>query len=195
MSEFELYFSLGLSHILDSNGYDHVLFVICLCALHLSADWKKVVVLITAFTIGHSITLALATFNHMSFNVDLIEFLIPVTILITAVSNLLTKEHRIAERKISRNYFYSIFFGLIHGLGFSNYLKALLGDESSVVWPLFAFNVGLETGQIIIVAINMIIGFIFVSIFGVSGKDWKMIISSATGGMAFMLVLETVNRN
>jgi len=191
MSEFALYYGLGLDHILDVNGYDHILFVIVLCALYQSSDWKKVLVLITAFTLGHSITLALATLELIRINADLIEFLIPLTILVTAVSNLFTKEHNIASGKLYRNYVYAGFFGLIHGMGFSNYLRALLGGDSSIVLQLFAFNVGLEVGQIIIVGIFMVVSFIFVSIGSVSRRDWKMIISSAAGGVALMLMMDT----
>ena len=191
MSEFRLYYGLGFDHILDVNGYDHILFVVVLCALYQSTDWKKVLILVTAFTIGHSITLALATMRIIKINADLIEFLIPVTILITAISNLFTKEDRIAEGKIWRNYMYAGFFGLIHGLGFSNYLRALLGTDKTIILQLFAFNVGLEVGQIIVVGLFMAISFIFVGLGGVSRKDWKMIISSAVGGIALMLMLDT----
>ncbi|GAB4241069.1 MAG: HupE/UreJ family protein [Ekhidna sp.] len=191
MSEFGLYFDLGLDHILDVNGYDHILFVIVLCALYQSTDWKKVLILVTAFTIGHSITLALATMRIIKINSDLIEFLIPVTILITALSNLFTSDSRIAEGRINRNYLYAGFFGLIHGLGFSNYLRALLGKDETIILQLFAFNVGLEVGQIIIVGCFMVLSFIFVSLGGVSRRDWKMIISSAVGGIALMLMMDT----
>lgn len=191
MSEFKLYYGLGLDHILDVNGYDHILFVVVLCALYQSTDWKKVLVLITAFTVGHSITLALATMRVISINAELIEFLIPVTILITALSNLFTKDRKISEGKIWRNYLYAGFFGLIHGLGFSNYLRALLGKDETIIMQLFAFNVGLEVGQIIIVALFMAISFIFVSLAGVLRRDWKMIISSAVGGIALVLMLDT----
>ena len=191
MSEFSLYFGLGLDHILDINGYDHILFVIVLCALYQSGDWRKVLILVTSFTVGHSITLALATLEVIRFNADLIEFLIPVTILFTAVSNLFTKDRQITEGKIMRNYIYAGFFGLIHGMGFSNYLKTLLGTDKSIILQLFAFNVGLEAGQIIIVAIFMIMSFIFISLAGVSKRDWKMIVSSVVGGIAAMLMLDT----
>ena len=191
MSEFSLYYGLGLDHILDVNGYDHILFVVALCALYQSSDWKKVLILITAFTIGHSITLALSTLRYITIDAELIEFLIPLTILFTAVSNLFTKEENIASGKLYRNYFYAGFFGLIHGLGFSNYLRALLGGDSTIVLQLFAFNVGLEVGQIIIVGIFMIVSFFFVSLGSVSRRDWKMIISSAAGGIALMLMLDT----
>jgi len=191
MSEFQLYYGLGLDHILDVNGYDHILFVVVLCALYQSSDWKKVLILVTAFTIGHSITLALATLRIIKINADLIEFLIPVTILFTALSNLFTKERRIAEGKIWRNYGYAGFFGLIHGLGFSNYLRALLGGDTTIVLQLFAFNIGLEVGQIIIVGIFMTLSFFFVALGGVSRRDWKMIISSAVGGIALVLMLST----
>lgn len=195
MSEFQLYYGLGLDHILDVNGYDHILFVVVLCALYQSSDWKKVLILVTAFTIGHSITLALATLRIINVNADLIEFLIPVTILITALSNLFTREKRIAEGKIWRNYGYAGFFGLIHGLGFSNYLRALLGGDTTIILQLFAFNVGLEVGQIIIVGLFLVMSFFFVSLGGVSRRDWKMIISSAVGGIALMLMLDTAFLN
>ncbi|MEM9339121.1 MAG: HupE/UreJ family protein [Bacteroidota bacterium] len=195
MSEFALYYGLGFDHILDVKGYDHILFVVALCALYQSSDWRKVLILVTSFTIGHSITLALATLEYVSINQDLIEFLIPVTILFTSISNLLTKEHKIAQGTIRRNYIYAGFFGLIHGLGFSNYLRALIGKDSSIVLQLFAFNIGLEVGQIIIVAIFMMISFLFVSIGSVSRRDWKIIISSAVGGVALTLMIDSAYLN
>ena len=191
MSEFQLYYGLGLDHILDVNGYDHILFVIVLCTLYQAADWKKVLVLVTAFTIGHSITLALATLRIVFVDPDLIEFLIPVTILFTAISNLFTKDGKVVDGKIWRNYLYAGFFGLVHGLGFSNYLRALLGQDETIVTQLFAFNVGLEVGQIIIVAIFMIISLIMVSVAGVSRRDWKIIVSSAVGGIAITIMMES----
>ena len=194
MSEFALYFVLGREHILDyANGYDHILFVLALCAIYLVSDWKKILVLVTAFTIGHSITLALATLRIISFNIDVIEFLIPVTILITAISNLLHKEAaNESGKKIQFNYFLALTFGLIHGMGFSNYLRAILGKNESIMKQLLAFNLGLEFGQLIIVAIFMGITFVFVRVVGVSRRDWKMIISSAIAGIALILIKNNI---
>lgn len=137
MNQFTLYFILGKDHILDyQNGYDHILFVVALCALYLLRDWKKVLILVTAFTIGHSVTLALSTLGVVSVDGALIEFLIPLTILLTAVSNLFTKEEVATAKRINVNYLFAAFFGLIHGLGFSNYLRELLGKSSNIVSPL-----------------------------------------------------------
>jgi len=191
MSEFQLYFELGYKHIIDIKGYDHILFIIALCSIYLVRDWKRVLILITAFTIGHSITLALSTLSVINFRSEVIEFLIPVTILLTALSNILKKDRPSYGGKIQANYVMALFFGLIHGLGFSNYLRALLGGDRSIVSQLLAFNIGLEAGQIIIVAIFLSIAFIFVELFGVSRRDWKLIISSAIGGIAWMLIIET----
>lgn len=189
MSEFQVYYQLGLEHILDKNGYDHIIFVIALCALYQAEDWKRILVLVTAFTVGHSITLALSTLNIISIDSALIEFLIPVTIFITAFANLFVRE---TQREVSyRNYFFAGFFGLIHGLGFSNYLKTLLGRDESIVMQLLAFNVGLEVGQIIIVAIFLVVGFITVGIFGLSRREWNLIISSAVAGIALILIIES----
>ncbi|ELR68124.1 hypothetical protein C900_00926 [Fulvivirga imtechensis AK7] len=191
MSEFGIYFDLGMDHILDINGYDHILFVIALCAVYILRDWKKVLILITAFTIGHSITLALATLRIVNFNSEVIEFLIPVTIFLTAVFNILKKERTVETSKIQTNYILALFFGLIHGLGFSNFLRSMLGKDSSIVSQLLAFNIGLEIGQIIIVAVFLLISFIVVDIFGAKRRDWRLIISSAVGGVALMLMFET----
>jgi len=193
MSEFRLYFGLGKDHILDyANGYDHILFVIVLCALYVGRDWKKVLILVTAFTIGHSITLALSTLRVITIKGELVEFLIPLTILITAVSNLFKDENSISDRPFQMNYFYAAFFGLIHGLGFSNYLRSILRKDDSILTQLFAFNLGLEVGQLIVVVLFMSISFILVDLFGLNRRDWKMVISSAVAGIALMLMKNAV---
>lgn len=191
MDQFKLYFQLGYEHIIDINGFDHILFVVALCAIYLAQDWKKVLILVTAFTIGHSITLALSTFELVNFRTDLIEFLIPVTIFITALSNLFRKEGGVNTRALNLNYFFALFFGLIHGLGFSNYLKSLLGKSESIISQLLAFNLGLELGQIIIVVIFMIISFVFTGLFNVARRDWKLVISSAIAGIAITMMMTT----
>jgi HupE/UreJ protein len=190
MSKFGIYLKLGFGHILDISGYDHILFVIALCAVYAVSDWKRVLILVTAFTIGHSITLALATVHLIDVNRDLIEFLIPVTIFITSMANLFKKKSYKPAR-FQSNYFFAIFFGLIHGLGFSNYLRSLLGEDTTILNQLLAFNIGLELGQIIIVAFFMAISFIFVGIFNVSKRDWNLIVSSGVAAIAITLIIET----
>lgn len=193
MSEFELYFGLGRDHILDyANGYDHILFVVALCAVYIIQDWKQILILVTAFTIGHSITLALATLNVISVSATWVEFLIPLTIFTTAVANLFRKEQLFYPVGVQTNYILALFFGLIHGLGFSNYLKALLGKDQSIVLQLFAFNIGLEVGQIIIVGGFLAVSFIVVNLAGADRRDWKMIISSAVAGIALMLMKDRI---
>jgi hypothetical protein len=196
MEQFSVFFGIGTEHILDwRNGYDHILFVVALCAVYVIADWRRIVILVTAFTIGHSITLALATLRIISFDGELIEFLIPVTILITAVSNLFQREERINQRNIHLNYAFAIFFGLVHGLGFSNNLRDILGQSGSIASPLLAFNLGLELGQIIIVGIFMAVSFFAVDFAGVKRRDWRMIMSSAIAGMALILIKESAYLN
>jgi hypothetical protein len=189
MEEFFLYFGLGREHILDYvNGYDHILFVLALCAVYLVRDWKKILILVTAFTIGHSITLALATLQVITVKTELIELLIPLTIFVTACSNLFRKEENIGKKNIQINYIFALFFGLIHGMGFSNYLRALLGKSGNILSPLLAFNLGLELGQIIVVTIFLVISYILVDWLRVSRRDWKMVLSSAIAGIAFILM-------
>jgi hypothetical protein len=190
MNQFQLYFQLGIQHILDLDGFDHILFVIALCAIYLGRDWKKIIILVTAFTVGHSITLALATLNVLKVNAELIEFLIPVTIAITALSNIF-KPKPSNGRGVQLNYFFALIFGLIHGLGFSNYLRSLLGKEASIFQPLLAFNLGLEVGQLVIVGLFLLSSMMLVGVIGINRKDWTLVISSIVLGMALMMILET----
>ncbi|MGM0944022.1 MAG: HupE/UreJ family protein [Bacteroidota bacterium] len=190
MNTFELYFKLGLQHILDIQGYDHILFVLALCAVFTGRDWKKILILVTAFTIGHSLTLALATFKIVNVRSDVIEFLIPVTIAITAFITIL-KPRPSSGRGVQLNYFFALFFGLIHGLGFSNYLRELLGKEASIWQPLLAFNLGLEAGQLVIVGAFLLLTSILVGIAGVNKRDWALVVSSMVLGVALVLMLET----
>lgn len=189
MSEFQVYFAEGRDHILDYRfGYDHILFIVALCSLYVVRDWKQILILVTAFTIGHTLTLALASLGIIPVNEELVEFLIPLTIFIAAVSNLFKDEETIHQRNIHINYIYALIFGLIHGLGFSNYFRAILGKDRSIISQLLAFNIGLEFGQIIIVGIFLSAAFLFVDLFGVNRRDWKMVISSAIAGISLVLM-------
>jgi HupE / UreJ protein len=193
MSEFSLYFGLGKEHILDYiNGYDHILFVLALCAVYSVHDWKKILILVTAFTIGHSITLALATLEIISVKGELIEFFIPLTIFITAVSNLFRPEKTIDKSNVQVNYIFALFFGLIHGLGFSNFLRSLLGKDHSIISQLLAFNLGLELGQIIVVALFLAVSFILIDLVNVSRRDLKLTLSSAIAGIALVLLKDRI---
>ena len=164
-----LYLRLGFKHIIDFGGVDHILFVLALTLRYVWSDWKKILVLVTSFTIGHSLTLALSTLSLIEISVNWIEFLIPVTILITAVSNFWVKDFEFNQR-YPTHYGLALFFGLIHGLGFSNYLKSLLGKEDSLLGPLFSFNLGLEIGQILIVLVILALSYCTVSILKIPRK-------------------------
>ncbi|MEX2567242.1 MAG: HupE/UreJ family protein [Cyclobacteriaceae bacterium] len=189
MNQFQLYFNLGIQHILDLNGFDHVLFIMALSVIYLLRDWRKIIVLVTAFTIGHSLTLALATLKLVNVNTQLVEFLIPVTIAITAFINIL-KPRSYSGRGVSLNYLFALFFGLIHGLGFSNYLRSLLGKESQIFQPLLAFNLGLEVGQLVIVLLFLIVSSLIVGIFRLSRKEWVLVVSALILGMSIMMMID-----
>jgi hypothetical protein len=189
MSQFQTYLQLGFEHISDLKGYDHILFIIALCAVYKVEQWKNIVILITAFTIGHSITLALAALNVVSFRSEVIEFLIPVTIFLTAMFNIFNREP--SEKKIRLNYFLALGFGLIHGLGFSNFFRSLLGKEESIIEPLLAFNIGVELGQLIIVAIILTIAYVAMNVMNAKQREWNLVISGAAAGIAFILMTET----
>jgi hypothetical protein len=185
MNEFVMYFQMGWQHIVDWEGIDHILFIAALCAVYLLEDWRKVLVLVTAFTIGHSITLALSVTNLIYIKSSVIEFLIPVTIVITAFSNIIRKQT--VPGKLQINYLFAGFFGLIHGMGFSGYLKSLLGTQTNIVRPLLAFNLGLEFGQILVVTGVLLVAGIIVNIARIKRRDWNIFLSSAIFGVAFMM--------
>jgi hypothetical protein len=183
------YLMLGFDHILDTNGYDHILFVTVLCALYDPSDWKKILILVTAFTIGHSLTLALAALNIVKVNPTLVETLIPITIILTGVFNIfMVMSSSKSKGNVSLNYVLAGFFGLIHGLGFSNYFRAILGKEESIVKPLLAFNVGVEVGQIIMVTVILVFSYLFVFQLKTPKKMWTLTISAVGIYMAAYLL-------
>lgn len=190
MTTFGLYLTLGIEHISDLAAYDHILFLTALCAVYSLKLWKKVLILVTAFTLGHTLTLALATLNLVPIPTRLIEFLIPVTILVTAVWNVFQGGDRLAKGSHSFKYATALFFGLIHGLGFSNYLRSLLGTEGSIVLPLFSFNLGLELGQVMIVVIVLLLSFLLVDVLGMKRREWVLILSGAAMGVSAILCIE-----
>ena len=186
MSLFEMYLRLGFQHIIDIHGYDHIVFVLVLCAGYSLNQIRKVLILVTAFTIGHSLILALSTLNIVSIPSDIVEFMIPATILITAVSNVLP----LKSGRQSFIYIVTLLFGLIHGLGFSNYLKELLGRESNIFTPLLAFNLGLEAGQIVILAAYFVILLITLNLLKARHDFWKLYVSGAGFGISLILLIE-----
>lgn len=189
MIDFGLFFQMGYEHISDLNGIDHILFVAALCIRYQFADWKKLLWLVTAFTLGHSITLALSVFNIINYSVNWIEFLIPVTIFITAISNVFVKKF-VYKAKFPLIYFFAIFFGLIHGLGFSNYLKSLLSKEGNIVPELLAFNLGLEAGQLVIVLAILFISLIFVQLFKINRREYLLYVSGGIFAIALQMAIE-----
>jgi hypothetical protein len=173
--DFSIYFSLGLEHITDINGYDHMLFIAALMAPFAIKDFKQILLLVTAFTLGHSLTLALASLKIIPFNPTVIELLIPVTIFITGLYNLINNKSKTNSKIVS--YAIALGFGLIHGMGFSNFFQSLLGKDVSIVQPLLAFNLGVEAGQIIFVVILLSIQFLLLRFLKIKFSWWKNALS------------------
>ncbi|MFC2117045.1 HupE/UreJ family protein [Bacteroidota bacterium] len=190
MSLFELYLRLGFDHIADLIGYDHILFIITLCGVYKINQWRKVIILVTAFTIGHSVTLALATLKILNIPTDIIEFLIPVTIFITAFGNIIQKQDNVSKQLHYFKYSAALFFGLIHGLGFSNYLRSLLGLEDNIIGPLFSFNLGIESGQLIIVLAILAVSYFLTEVLKVKRREWNLVISGIGLGISLILMIE-----
>ena len=199
-SEFAVYFRLGIEHIADLKGYDHILFIAALTAAYSLRQWRQLLILVTAFTLGHSITLALATVGAIRVNTTLVEVLIPITILVASVFNIVdskvTQDDGIGSDRMRRHqtvlYVLAGGFGLIHGLGFSSFLRAVLGAEQSIVVPLLAFNIGLEVGQILIVAVLFAVGALMTQGIGMRRRDWLLVVSGATAGVALTLIIDRI---
>lgn len=187
MNDFSLWVSTGLEHIADFSGYDHMLFLLALCGVYEIKDWKKILVLITAFTIGHSITLALSVFDIFRLPSSLVEFLIPVTIFITCMNTIWRPT---GNMKLS--YSMALIFGFIHGMGFSTLLRSMLGHEESIALPLLFFNLGIEVGQILVVVGIILFSVFLTRIARVSPERWKFYISSAVSGVAFIMMAERI---
>jgi len=191
MNDVFIFAHLGFRHIIDLNGSDHMLFILALVIRYLGSDWKKILILVTAFTIGHSITLALSTLNWIYFPMSLIELLIPLTILLTGISNFMVKDFSFSS-KYHIIYYLALFFGLIHGLGFSNYLKSLLGKEESILLPLFSFNIGLELGQLLIVGCILVFSFIFINYLKINRKSYIRIGSIITIALSMIMIIDRI---
>jgi hydrogenase/urease accessory protein HupE len=189
MGDFSFYFKEGIYHITDLKGFDHILFVMAVCLPFLFQDWRKVLILITAFTIGHSITLALSIFNTILIPSKWIEFLIPLTIFITAIRNLFARKNQSYSKW---TYGAVLLFGFIHGMGFSNYLKSMMSKSESIITQLLAFNIGLELGQLIIVSFSLAVSYIFVQLLKIERREWAVF---TCGGIVGLSLLMAVERN
>ena len=190
MTTFQMYLQLGIEHITDLKGYDHILFLVTLMAVYQVKHWKKILILITAFTIGHTTSLIAASFDLVSISKIWIEFLIPVTILLTALGNIFQQKTDFSKGHHIYKYFMALGFGLIHGLGFSNYLKSLIMSSDSIAGPLFSFNLGIEAGQLMVVAGFVLLGILTMEIFKAKPREWNLVFSGAGMGLAIILMIE-----
>ena len=192
MHPFEFYLKLGFEHIANLNGYDHILFLVVLCAVYQINQWRNILILVTAFTIGHSITLFIVSLDFFSIPSRIIKLLIPITILITSLQNVINIKQIENSSHMGKNYFMALFFGLIHGMDFSNYFKALIMSPDEIVIPLLGFNIGIELGQLLIVLFIVLISFIFLNIIKIKHLKWNLFISGAAFGISLISIMELI---
>jgi hypothetical protein len=188
MNDVNLFFSLGWHHIISVDALDHILFIVALAAIYIFKDWKKVLILVTAFTIGHSLTLALSVYDIIRINSKLVEILIPCTIIITSIFNFFQKGFD--QKKIQINYFFALFFGLIHGMGFANTIRFMMPQDETIAIPLLSFNVGLEAGQIVIVFLLLLLSYLFITILNTPRKIWVYLLSAVALITAIKMIVE-----
>jgi hypothetical protein len=188
LNSFNLYFLTGWHHIVSWNALDHILFIIALSAIYTLKNWKQVLVLVTAFTIGHSLTLALSVYDVIRFSEKWVEFLIPCTIIITALFNLSVRSFD--KRSLRLNYFLALFFGLIHGMGFANTIRFMLSKDEQLFWPLLSFNIGLEVGQVLLVTIILLVCYLAVDMLKLKRQWWVWGLSSFSFFIAVQMAIE-----
>jgi hypothetical protein len=188
MNDFSFYFKIGWEHIINISAVDHIFFIMALAAIYMLKDWKQVLILVTAFTIGHAITLILSAKDIITVDSSLVEFLIPCTIVFTAVSNLFLKTF--TRKSIRINYFLALFFGLIHGLAFAETLKWLLAGDESFVLAWFSFSVGLELGQILVVFLILLLAQVVVGWLKLNRHYWVILISVVVLSLALQMAIE-----
>ena len=190
MQDFSMYFGLGWDHIISRDALDHILFILALAVIYRFEDWRRVVILVTAFTIGHFLTLILSVTDVIRANSEWVEFLIPTTIVITALFNLLKPSLQSVTNAFP--YTLALSFGLIHGLGYANAIRFLLVEEQSLGWSLFAFNLGLEIGQIVVVLAALIIGELVLRYTPLHRRYWVVIVSSIVILVAMNMVIDRI---
>ncbi|WP_343695773.1 HupE/UreJ family protein [Flavobacterium sp.] len=192
MSQFWIYFQIGLKHVLDINAYDHVLFLIALTVPYTFKDWKRILLLVSVFTIGHTLALILSVFGIIAIKVNIVEFLIPITILITALYHLFTAGKAAKNDGVNVVFFVTLFFGIIHGLGFSNYFKTILGGSAaSKLLPLGEFALGIEAAQLVVVFVVLVISYIVQTVFRFSKRDWALVMSAFIIGVVIPMIIES----
>ena len=179
----------GWEHIVDINAYDHLLFVTTLCAAYKFTQWRQILIIITAFTVGHSGTLVLSSLELIPSNQSVVDVLIPFTIMITAITNIIKQGDGAANTKVS--YSIALIFGLIHGLAFASNFKVMMFDES-IILPLFLFNVGIEVGQIFIVILFMAALWVYSTVLKGEHYKWNLFVSGAGFGIATTLALNAL---
>lgn len=188
-NDFWFYVEYGVKHVLDINGYDHVLFLLLLAVPYLFKDWKRVLILVSMFTLGHTLSLLLAAYGVVTMNSSLVEFLIPVTIFVLAVYNVFTAGKNAKSNNASILFITTLFFGLIHGLGFAREFKLLVGRTESKLIPLLEFALGIEIAQLIIVFVVLFLGFLGQTIFRFSKRDWVMVMSAIVIGLVIPMLI------
>ncbi len=179
----------GINHVLDINAYDHVLFLIVLTIPYVFKDWKRVLLLVSVFTLGHTLSLVLAAYNVVSVNGQVVEFLIPITILIVALFNVFTAGKGAQKEKVGVLFLTTLFFGLVHGLGFAREFQMLVDDTDNKLVLLLEFALGIELAQVIIVFIVLFLSYVVQTIFRFTRRDWIMVISAIVVGLVIPMLL------
>ena len=192
MSQFPLFYKLGIRYILDIYNVEYILFLISLLVVFTIKDWKRVIILLVFFICGYTLTMSLASFNVVRYNHELIQFLLPLTIFFTSFTNIFKKKDNFRYKgNMRKNYILAVVFGAIHGFSYSNYLTGINPGSMKILDQFIAFILGVSSGQIVVALIFLLLAFIFISLIGINRRDWVMVISSGNAGVALTIMFES----
>ena len=184
METFWFYFDLGFDHVLDLGGLDHFYFLVALSLPFAFKNWKKLLLWVSLFTLGHSLSLVISNFEWIKIDTTWVEFLIPVTICVTCLSILIHKQHTLLKG-IWINLI-TLFFGLIHGFGFARYFKMIASKEEAIL-SLLEFALGVEFAQILIVIFVLLINWVAIGLFKIQHLKWQWIIAAMVLSQAVLM--------
>ena len=191
LDSFLKFLELGLYHIVNFKSYDHILFLVILTIPYLFKDWKRLLLLVSSFTLGHTLSLLLGVYDIVNLNVNVTEWLIPFTIIVMALYNILTSGKSSKYSNPIVLFSVVLFFGFIHGLGFADAFESLVRSNESTLLSVLEFALGIELGQFIIVFCVLFFGFIGQTIFRFSVRDWVMVLSAVVIGLMLPLIVNS----
>lgn len=191
MSNFWIYFTLGLKHLYNINAYADILFLLALTVPYEFKSWKKILLLVSLFTAGHTIALMLSIFNIVTVKVSIVAFIILILLLITALYTIISTGKSNKKDSIVFIAILTSLFGIVHGLGFSNYFNSIVqGKPTDKLVPLFESSLGFGVSQIVVIILALLLAYVIQTLLKFSKREWILIVSSFVVGVVIPMIIK-----